>query len=113
MNPGMKISLARTVLLVFVLSIVIPVSAQQSVDDDSQTPDAVSASVEQIRVEIADYYQLEAQLEEVEPGFQRLLQSRLDLRVSEIFERVDALARELLESDRSDPTIDEYSAQTV
>jgi small conductance mechanosensitive channel len=108
-----KISLAPAALLVLFLSIAIPVSAQQSTNEVTQTPDALSASVERIRIEIAEYYRLGAQLPEAEPGFRSLLQRRLDVRVRDIFEQVDALAQSLLKSDRRDETIDEYTAQTV
>ncbi|MBT8106923.1 MAG: mechanosensitive ion channel [Gammaproteobacteria bacterium] len=113
MNSKKKFSLAPAALLVFVFSIAIPVSAQQSADEVTQSNGTLGASIEQTRIEIAEYYRLEAQLAEVEPGFRILLQRRLDARAREIFEQVDALAKELLESDgRVEPT-DEYRAQTA
>ena len=113
MNKNTQFSLALAALLLFGLSIAIPVAAQLPADEGDQNTGTFSATVERIKIDAVEFFQLEAQLEEVEPGFRSLLRSRLDERGREIFEQVDALAQDLLESDRRGEPIDEYRAQIV
>ena len=62
------------------LVVATPVRAQQPTDEVTQSPDALNGTVAQIRSEIADYFRLESQLEEIEPGFREMLRSRIDER---------------------------------
>ncbi|MBT8106853.1 MAG: mechanosensitive ion channel family protein, partial [Gammaproteobacteria bacterium] len=103
----------RAGLLILVLAAVAPASAQTPVDEGAADANGLSVTVERIKTNIADFQQLEAQLEEVEPGFRILLRSRLDERQRAVFEQVDALAARLLESSRRGDSIDEYSPQVV
>ena len=113
MNMKKKPSLGPAALLVFVFSIAIPVAAQQLADGAAPSDGTLSASVEQTKSEIAGYDRIEAQLAEAEPGFRRLLRSRLDAREGEIFEQVDAVAQDLLKSERRGDPVDQYRPQVV
>ncbi len=110
MNDRTRSGQAFAGLLFVFLAVATPIAAQEPADEVTQTPDAMSASVAQLKSDIAGYFRLEAQLEEVEPGFRTLMRSRLDERAREIFEQIDAFARELLESDEP---MDEYRVEAV
>ena len=105
-----NLSQSRAVLFLVLLACALPVAAQLPADEGGQSNGTSAATIEQIKVEIAEFYGLEGQLAEVEPGFRGLLRSRLDVREREIFAQVDAFARELLESDEP---MDEYRAEAV
>jgi len=113
MSDRMKLRHALAGLLFIFLVVALPVPAQQPADAVTQSNGTLSATVEGIRIDIGEYYRIEAQLAEVEPGFRALLRSRLDERERAIFEQVDALAAELLKSARRGDPIDEYNAQVV
>lgn len=100
-------------LLFLILGFATPVPAQEPAGEITQRPDAVIADIAQINTDIAEYFRLEAQLAEVEPGFRALMRSRLDEREREIYERVDALAAELVRIAKRGEPIDEYRAQVV
>jgi len=113
MSDRTKPRQALASLLVLLLVVAMPVSAQQSAGEGTQDNDTLSATVEGIKIDIAGYFRLEAQLAEVEPGFRHLLQSRLDENDREIFERMDAFAEDLLEREQRGEPIDEYKEQAV
>lgn len=100
-------------LLFLVLAITTAVPAQEPAGEVTQTPDATNASFAQIKTDIAEYFRLEAQLAEVEPGFRRLMRSRLNEREQEIFEQVDAFAADLVRIAKRGEPIGEYRAQVV
>ena len=95
------------------LTIATPVAAQQTVDEATQRNVALNDTVEQLKSEIVEFFRLEARLPETEPGFQDMLQSRLDERQREIFEDVDELAADLLRIERQGDSVDETKAQVV
>lgn len=100
-------------LLFLLLAITTAVPAQEPAGEVTQTPDATNASFAQIKTDIAEYFRLEAQLAEVEPGFRRLMRSRLNEREQEIFEQVDAFAADLVRIAKRGEPIGEYRAQVV
>ena len=100
-------------LLILILAVSTPVRAQQPADEVTQSPDAVGASIAQLDNDIAEYFRLEAQLEEIEHGFRTLMRGRLDAREREIFEQVDALAEDLVRMAKRDEPIDVYRVQVV
>lgn len=100
-------------LLFLLLAITTAVPAQEPAGEVTQTPDATNASFAQIKTDIAEYFRLEAQLAEVEPGFRRLMRSRLNEREQEIFEQVDAFAAALVRIAKRGEPIGEYRAQVV
>ena len=100
-------------LLFLFLAITTAVPAQEPDGEVAETPDAVNASFAQIETDITEYFRLEAELAEVEPGYQRLVRSRLDEREREIFEQVDAFAANLAKIAKRGEPIDKYRAQVV
>jgi uncharacterized membrane protein YhaH (DUF805 family) len=107
MNDPTKSRRSVAGLLYLIVALATPVAAQQPAEDTASTPDPLGVSVERAKNDIAAFFRLEAQLAEVEPGFRRLLRSRLDERERMIFKQIDGLADDLIDAERHGMPVDD------